>query len=338
MRKISQKGYLVTGCAGFIGYHVVENLLNNGCKVLGVDSMYQSPDLCIKDWRLSQLEGSDGFIFCRINFCDVHNFSSLITKALDSIGGVLDGVIHLGGRAGIRQSVSNPHDYYESNVLGTLNVLEFCRTHGIKKFVFASSSSLYSGVGEIPFSESINTDRPISPYAASKKAAEELCFSYHYLHGMDITVFRFFSVYGSAGRPDMSPFRFIQSVIEGVPLTFFGNGTQRRDFTYIEDIVNGIIKGLKPLGYEIINLGSGRPISLKNLVRRIEFITEKSAKVRYSSANHADAPITHACIKKAYCTMGWRPQTDLDDGLRLCIDWYYRERAWLSRLNALMDF
>ena len=122
MRNISQKRYLVRGCAGFIGYHVVENLLNNGCKVLGVDSMYQSPDLSIKDWRLSQLEGSDGFIFCRINFCDVHNFSSLITKALDSIGGVLDGVIHLGGRAGIRQSVSNPHDYYESNVLGTLNL------------------------------------------------------------------------------------------------------------------------------------------------------------------------------------------------------------------------
>jgi nucleoside-diphosphate-sugar epimerase len=333
MRNIPQKAYLVTGCAGFIGYHVVENLLNNGCKVLGVDSMYQSPDLCIKDWRLSQLEGSNGFIFCRINFCDVHNFSSLITKALDSIG-VLDGVIHLGGRAGIRQSVSNPLDYYESNVLGTLNVLEFCRAHGIKKFVFASSSSLYSGVGEMPFSESVNTDRPISPYAASKKAAEELCFSYHYLHGMDITVFRFFSVYGPAGRPDMSPFRFIQSVIEGVPLTFFGNGTQQRDFTYIEDIVNGIIKGLKPLGYEIINLGSGRPISLKNLVRRIESITGKRAEVCYSDPDQADVKITHACIKKAYSKIEWAPRTDLDSGLKTCIRWYEKQREWVRRLNA----
>ena len=218
--------------------------------------------------------------------------------------------------------------------MGTLNLLEFCRAHGIKKFVFASSSSLYSGVGKMPFSEDANTDRPISPYAASKKAAEELCFSYHYLHGMDVTVFRFFSVYGPAGRPDMSPFRFIQSVIEGAPLTFFGNGTQQRDFTYIEDIVNGIIKGLKPLGYEIINLGSGRPISLKNLVRRIEFITGKSAEVCYSDPDQADVKITHACIKKAYSKIEWAPRTDLDSGLKACIRWYEKQREWVRRLNA----
>jgi len=332
MRNISQKAYLVTGCAGFIGYHLVENLLNRGCKVLGVDSMYLSPDLSIKDWRLSQLEDRSEFVFCRIDFCDVQNFSNLITKALESIG-ELDGVIHLGGRAGIRQSVDRPLDYYESNVLGTLNLLEFCRRYRIEKFVLASSSSLYSGIKTMPLSEEAITDRPISPYAASKKAAEELSFSYHYLNGIDITVFRFFSVYGPAGRPDMSPFKFIQSIIEGFPLTFFGNGAQQRDFTYVTDIVNGIVKGLKPLGYELINLGSGKPFSLKDLVCKIECITGKSAEVRYSDADHVDAQITHACRKKAYNTIGWTPQTDLDIGLRSCIEWYYREREWLSRLN-----
>ena len=326
-----QNVYLVTGCVGFIGYHTTKNLLDKGHKVLGIDSMYPSPDLLVKEWRLSQLIEKNGFIFHRFDFCDMQNNSKIFTDTVNSLG-ELDAVIHLGGRAGVRQSVDSPYSYYDSNVLGTLNLLEFCRDFGVKKFIFASSSSLYSSVKDVPFSENANTDRTISPYAASKKAAEELCFTYHYLHGIDITIFRFFSVYGPAGRPDMSPFRFVQAIIENIPLTFYGNGTQQRDFTYVEDIVNGIVKGLKPLGYDIINLGSGKPISLKNLVCKIESITGNRAQICYSKTDQADTIITHACIKKAYGKIDWEPKNEIDYGLKKCVEWYEEERSWLRQL------
>lgn len=257
--------YLVTGCAGFIASRVTEFLLADGHTVVGVDNLNDAYDVRLKHWRLDQIKNHPNFHFHKLDICD---HSALEHSTLDVP--CFDAVINLAARAGIRQSVENPWVYFETNVTGTLSLLELCRQSGVKKFVLASTSSLYGANNSRPFREDANTDGPLSPYAASKKAAEALCYTYHYLYDIDMTVFRYFTVYGPAGRPDMSPFRFVQWIIEGYPVTVYGDGQQSRDFTYVDDIAHGTIAGLQSLGYEVINLGSDTPVVLMDAIRLVE--------------------------------------------------------------------
>jgi nucleoside-diphosphate-sugar epimerase len=244
-------------------------------------------------------------------------------------------VINLAARAGVRQSVENPWVYVDTNVTGTLNLLELCREFEVKKFVLASTSSLYGENNPLPFSEEASTDRPLSPYAASKKGAESLCHSYHHLYGIDVTIFRFFTVYGPAGRPDMSAFRFVQWISEGKPVTVYGDGKQSsRDYTYLEDIARGVIAGLKPLEYEVINLGSDSPIVLIDTIRLIEELVGRKAELSHQPFHPADVRATWANIQKAEELLGWRPQVRFRQGITALVEWYQTNREWAKHIQT----
>jgi nucleoside-diphosphate-sugar epimerase len=245
-----------------------------------------------------------------------------------------DKVINLAARAGVRYSLINPFVYLSTNAEGTLNLLELMKKYGIKKFVLASTSSLYAGQ-PMPFKEDLPVNTPISPYAASKKAAEVMSYTYHYLYDIDVTVVRYFTVYGPAGRPDMSIFRFIKWIDEGTPIELFGDGSQSRDFTYVDDIAKGTIKAVfKDVGYEIINLGGGKnPISLNEIISKIEKYLGKKAKIDYKPFHKADLKETWADITKAERILGWKPEIDIDEGLKRTIDWYIENRDWLKDIK-----
>ncbi len=319
---------LLTGVAGFIAARVAEFLLDDGHSVLGLDNLNDAYDVRMKEYRLSRLQGREGFTFRRVDISD----RAALAAAVE--GQSFDAVINLAARAGVRTSVENPWVYLETNATGTLNLLDLCRTRGIPKFVLASTSSLYGADTPAPFREDADTSRPLSPYAASKKAAEALCYTYHYLYGLDVTVFRYFTVYGPAGRPDMSLFRFTQWISEGRPVHVFGDGRQSRDFTYVDDIARGTILGLKPLGYEIINLGSDRPHELNEVIRLIETATGRQAQIVYGERHKADVPATWASIEKAERLLGWRPQITLAEGVQRLVTWYQAERAWASQIET----
>jgi nucleoside-diphosphate-sugar epimerase len=234
-----------------------------------------------------------------------------------------DAVINLAARAGVRASVEDPWIYYETNVTGTLNLLECCRRGGVKKFILASTSSVY-GLNDVPFREDDNTDMALSPYAASKKAAEVLCHTYHYLYGLDISIPRYFTVYGPGGRPDMSIFRFMKNISEGRPIEVYGDGTQKRDFTYIDDIAEGTIRMLSLRGYQIINLGNSSSVELKDVIRGIEGLLERRAQITYLSRHPADVLATQAAIDEAEEFLGWKPDVKINEGLRKTVDWFLR--------------
>jgi len=314
---------LVTGCAGFIGSKVCEFLISDGHTVIGLDDVNDAYDQRLKKWRLAQLEGMSGFTFHQLDICNRRALSLLASNAKGS-----DAVINMAARAGVRQSVENPWIYIDTNITGMLNLLECCREWGIKKFVLASTSSLYGANNPRPFREDANTDGPLSPYAASKKGSEAFCFTYHYLYGIDVTVLRYFTVYGPAGRPDMSLFRFVQWISEGRTVTVYGDGEQSRDFTYVDDIARGTIAGLKPLGYEIINLGSDRPVVLKHAIQLVERLTKQKAKIEYKPRHPADVLATWADITKAQSVLGWRPQTRFEEGVGRLVQWYQENHEW----------
>ena len=243
-------------------------------------------------------------------------------------------IINLAARAGVRASIEDPWVYFETNVTGTLNLLELCREYDINKFVLASTSSLYGSGNTLPFREDADTNHPLSPYAASKKAAETLCYTYHYLYGIDVTVFRYFTVYGPAGRPDMSLFRFVQWISEGHPVTVFGDGTQSRDFTYVDDIARGTIAGLKPLGYEVINLGSDTPVVLLDAIHLIENLTGNEAILNYQPRHPADVLETWANIQKAKDLLGWQPEVSFRNDMQRLINWYQENRDWAKDVRT----
>ena len=312
---------LVAGCAGFIGWKVSELLLKDGHVVTGVDGIVPGYDMGLKKWRLSRLQSETGFAFLRLDIADQEALSSVARQE------PFDGVVNLAARAGVRQSVEAPRAYYETNVIGTLNLLELCRKKQVPKFVLASSSSVY-GDGERPSRESQPADQPLSPYAASKKSAEGLCYSYHHLYGMDITVLRYFTVYGPAGRPDMSVFRFTRSIVEDEPLVLYGDGSQERDFTYVDDIARGTLAALVPVGFEVINLGSSRPVSLLRLIELLEGLVGRRARIERRPGHPADVPATWADISKAKRLLGWEPHTPLEAGLQRVVEWYMENREW----------
>jgi nucleoside-diphosphate-sugar epimerase len=242
--------------------------------------------------------------------------------------------VNLAARAGVRQSVADPWVYFETNVTGTLNLLDLCRANGVRKFVLASTSSLYGKHNPLPYSEDADTNRPLSPYAASKKAAEAISYTYHYLHGLDVTVLRYFTVYGPSGRPDMSLFRFVQWIAEGRVVTVFGDGSQSRDFTYVEDIARGTIAALRPAGFEVVNLGSDKPAVLIDVIRSIERLLGRKARLQYEQMHPADVPATWAAIGKARRLLGWEPQTTLERGLETIVQWYRENRDWAKDVRT----
>jgi UDP-glucuronate 4-epimerase len=320
--------YLVTGAAGFIGARTSEMLLEQGHTVVGIDNMNDAYDPRMKDYRLKKLQALDGFTFHK---ADISGKSSIDLFRDEK----LDGVINLAARAGVRYSVENPWVFLESNVMGTLNMLEVCRQFGCKKFIIASTSSIYGENPIYPTPETASSSEPMQPYAASKKGAEALAHSYHHLYNIDVTVVRYFTVYGPAGRPDLAIFRFVKWIIEGEPIRINGNGKQSRGFTYVDDIARGTIAALKPLGYEIINLGGHEVITINELVELIEELTGKKANVQYGPPNLADMFMNQADVTKAREVLGWNPQVNLRQGIKNLIDWYYAERGWAHEVQML---
>ncbi len=320
--------YLVTGVAGFIASRVAEMLLEAGHTVVGVDNLNDAYDQRLKDYRLARLTRRAGFVFHTLDITD--------RDAVFALGEehAFDAVINLAARAGVRYSVENPWVYLETNATGVLNLLEMSRRAGVPKFVQASTSSLYGEGNAVPYREDANTDRVLSPYAASKKAAEALCYTYHRLYGLDVTVFRYFTVYGPAGRPDMAPFRFIQWISEGRPLRLFGDGSQSRDFTYVDDIARGTLLGLKPLGYEVINLGNDRPYTVRELIALIERAVGRKANIVHEPRHPADVETTWASIEKARRLLGWEPTISLPEGIQRTVAWYQAERAWAAQIST----
>ncbi len=322
--KIAGSGsrYLVTGAAGFIGAAVCHELQRLGHDILAIDNFNDAYDVRLKLWRRDQLARS-GIQIRPLDICHRPELSQVVRER------PLDGIIHLAARAGVRQSVENPWVYIDTNVTGTLNLLDLCVSLGIRKLVLASTSSAYGDAGEKgPIPETQPTERPLSPYAASKRAAELLCHSYHHLHGLDVSVLRYFTVYGPAGRPDMSLFRFVQAVREGRTVTVFGDGTQSRDFTFVEDIARGTVAALRPLGYEIINLGSDRPWVLRDILGLIESLLGQKARIEHRPMHMADVRATWAQITKAQKLLDWAPRTTAEEGVGALVAWYEAERAW----------
>jgi UDP-glucuronate 4-epimerase len=332
----TQSPILVTGCVGFIGWKVSELLLGEGHTVIGIDNLNEAYDARLKRWRLQQLEGQPNFNFHRLDITDRPALRNLFNSKFESRKSKFDAVMNLAARAGVRQSLEDPWAYYETNVTGTLNLLELCREFSVPKFVLASTSSVY-GEAARPFREEVSTDRPLSPYAASKKAAEALCYTYHHLYGLDMTIFRYFTVYGPAGRPDMSIFRFIKWMAEGESVIVYGDGTQERDFTYVDDIARGTVLGLKPVGYAVINLGSDHPVPLKRVIALLEDLLGQPARIDRRPAHRTDVPATWADVSQAKRLLGWEPFMTFEEGLEKTVAWYREQRQWAKAIAVGPD-
>ncbi|MDZ4158349.1 MAG: SDR family NAD(P)-dependent oxidoreductase, partial [Anaerolineaceae bacterium] len=305
------KTILVTGAAGFIGHRVCEFLLADGHTVVGVDNLNDAYDIRLKHWRLNRLKAHPGFIFYQQDICERDGFNKIFADHSP-----LEAVINLAARAGVRYSVENPWAYLETNATGTLNALEFSRHHRVPKFVLASTSSIYGANAPLPTPEDADSDHPLQPYSASKKGAEAMCHAYHFLYGLDVTIFRYFTVYGPAGRPDMVMFRFIQWICEGKPVQLNGSGQQTRGFTFVDDIARGTIQGLKPLGYEIINLGGHETISINQMIATLEELIGRKATLEFYPPHPADMTANWANVEKAARLLGWQPQIPLAEGMR----------------------
>ncbi|MBH53340.1 MAG: nucleotide sugar epimerase [Opitutaceae bacterium] len=318
---------LLTGCAGFVGWKTAELLAEQGHQVIGIDNVNDYYDVDMKRWRLNQLTPLKKFRFYEIDLEDRAVIEALFEEH------AFNAVINLAARAGVRSSMENPHIYIQTNALGNLNLLDAMRQKGVKKFVLASTSSLYAGQ-EMPFLESLPVNEPISPYAASKKAAEAMAYTYHHLYGIDVSIVRYFTVYGPAGRPDMAPLRFVRWIDEGTPITLFGDGSQSRDFTYVDDIAHGTIAALKKIGFEIINLGGGKnPISISRMIETFETLLNKKAVIDEKPFIKADMLHTWAEISKAKTLLDWEPQVSFEKGMRNLVDWYLAEKEWVSQIQ-----
>ncbi len=324
--------YLVTGVAGFIAAKVCEHILDQGDQVVGVDNLNDYYDVRLKEWRLAQLQKNrnvDNFRFLKL---DIENQTDLFD--LFENQGSFDGILNLAARAGVRYSMENPHVYLSTNAEGTLNLLECMRKTGCNKLVLASTSSLYAGQ-PMPFTETLAVNEPLSPYAASKKAAELMAYSYYKLYEIDVSIVRYFTVFGPAGRPDMSIFRFIKWIDEEIPIELLGDGTQSRDFTFVDDIARGSVAALRGVGYEIINLGGGRnPVALNAIIERLEYLLGKKAKIDHKPFHVADIRETWADIQKAKELLGWEPCVSLDEGLEKSVKWHMDNQDWLKDVRV----
>ncbi len=321
------KHVLVTGAAGFIASRICEFLLDDGIEVTGIDILNDIYDRRLKEYRLDKLTGREGFHFAKTDITDFEALEKLFTNAK------FDACINIAGIPGVRLSMKDPWLYLDVNTKGTLNLLESCRRHDVQKFIQASTSSIYGENAPYPTDETASSDRPLQPYSASKKGAEAECHAYHYLYDLDVTIFRFFTVYGPAGRPDMAIYRFVKWISEGEPIRLNGDGEQTRGFTYVDDIARGCVAGLKPVGYEIMNLGGHESISINELIHKLEEIIGKPAVIEHLPVVKADMLANLADISKARRLLNWEPEVSLDEGLRRTAAWYQAEREFLKDIR-----
>lgn len=322
-----QMNCLVTGCAGFIGSRVSSLLLQQGHRVVGIDDLNDYYDVTLKHHRLDALTLKFGFRFHQAGIENAADVNRIFEQHR------FDAVINLAAAVGVRYSIENPQIYMSTNQIGNLNLLEAIRRHGVNKYVLASTSSLYAGQ-KMPFLETLPVNTPISPYAASKKGAESMAWTYHHLFDIDTTVLRYFTVYGPAGRPDMGIFRFVRWIAEGQPIQLFGDGTQSRDFTYVDDIAAGTIKALRPVGFETINLGGGNnPTCLNQVLSMIGDRLGCEPEIQQLPPHLSDMKSTHADISKAARLLDWKPTVAIGDGLDRCIEWYLDNLPWSAELS-----
>ncbi|MBI14775.1 MAG: nucleotide sugar epimerase [Chloroflexi bacterium] len=317
--------YTVTGAAGFIASVVSTKLLESGHEVVGIDNLNDAYDITIKNWRLEKLQDYANFSF-------IENDISTSSRSWTDSFKNADSILHLAGRAGVRQSVETPHVYIESNVLGTLNVLEAVKDHNIQNIVIASTSSVYGSSLIQPYDEDSESSKVLSPYAASKKSAETLAHAYHHLYGINTQILRFFTVYGPAGRPDMSIFRFIKGISDGSEILLYGDGGER-DFTYVDDIAEGVCKAGDLEGYNIINLGGDNPVRIKKIIELIEKYTSKSASIKVVGRDPADVPSTWANINTAKDILSWEPNVSIEVGISRTVDWYKDNYDWAKKID-----
>ena len=326
---------LVTGAAGFIGFHTCKKLLERGDTVIGLDNFNDYYDVSLKDSRAAVLETYDNFLMFRLNLQDREGMEGLFAAEK------FDKVVHLAAQAGVRYSIENPHSYIESNIVGTLHVLEGCRHHDVEHLVYASSSSVYGANTTMPFSIHQNVDHPLALYGATKKANELMAHTYSNLYQLPTTGLRFFTVYGPFGRPDMALFLFTRNIIEGRPIDVFNYGKHRRDFTYVDDIVEGVIRtmdhtatpnenwdsanpdpGTSRAPYRIYNIGNQQPIELMRYIEVIEDCLGKKAEMNMLPLQDGDVPDTYADAEDLRIDVGYKPDTTIEVGIRNFIDWY----------------
>lgn len=313
---------IVTGAAGFIGSHVSRVLLERGDEIVGVDSMNPYYSVRLKESRLELLQARSRFIFRRIDLADRYAAERLFDDVKP------EGVIHLAAQPGVRYSLENPHAYVDANVTGFLNVLEGCRRHPVAHLVYASSSSVYGGNTKVPFSVTDNVDHPVSLYAATKKANELMAHTYSHLFGIPVTGLRFFTVYGPWGRPDMAPMLFTKAILEGRPIQVFNYGNMSRDFTYVDDIVEGVLRIYErpPVGpgvrATVYNIGNSAPVDLMRFITILEQLLGKSAEKQMLPMQPGDVPATYADVHDLERDVGFRPQVSLEEGLRRLVQWY----------------
>jgi len=326
---------LITGAAGFIGMHVAQRLLARGDEVVGIDNLNDYYDVRLKEARLAQLAGLPGFRFVRLDIADTAGVAALFEQE------GFDGVINLAAQAGVRYSLQNPHAYAQSNLVGFVNLLEGCRHGKVKHFVYASSSSVYGGNTKMPFSEHDRVDHPVSLYAATKKSNELMAHAYSHLFGLPATGLRFFTVYGPWGRPDMSYFLFADAILAGRPIDVFNHGRMQRDFTYIDDIAEGVVRVLdRPAApspafdkerpdpatswapYRVFNIGNHQPVELMAFIGALETALGRQAEKRFLPMQDGDVPATYADTAELRAATGFDPATPVEEGVRRFVEWY----------------
>ena len=335
MNDPSGKPILVTGAAGFIGYHLAERLLRDGRKVVGLDNLNDYYDPALKEARLERLEAADGFTFARLDLADRQGMEALFADH------AFDTVVHLAAQAGVRYSIENPNSYVDSNLVGFLHILEGCRHSEVRHLVYASSSSVYGANTAMPFSVHHNVDHPLSLYAATKKANELMAHTYAHLYGLPTTGLRFFTVYGPWGRPDMALFKFTRKILAGEPIDVFNYGNHRRDFTYIDDIVEGVVRVMDhlPQGnaewsgdhpdpatsrapWRVYNIGNNQPVELMRYIEVIEDCLGKKAEKNLLPMQPGDVPDTYADVTALTEDVGYKPDTPIEEGVKRFVEWY----------------
>lgn len=313
---------LITGGAGFIGSHLAENLVAEGYRVICIDDFNDYYDPRIKWENIAGLQARPEFRLVKGDITDNETLEKLFSAWK------IDQVVHLAARAGVRPSLRQPALYEKVNVGGTINLLEQCIKYQVKKFVFGSSSSVYGEQDQIPFSEDDRIERPISPYAATKRAAELICYTYHHLYQLSVTCLRFFTVYGPRQRPEMAIHKFTSLIYQRQPIPLYGDGSSSRDYTFISNIISGIRAAMsRDFGYEIINLGNSSPIQLKELVRLIEDALGLTARIDFQPPQSGDVTRTYADISKAQKLLGYHPEVPIEEGIALFVDWFKRRRT-----------
>lgn len=311
---------LVTGGAGFIGSHLTKRLLSEGYSVACVDNFNDYYNHKIKVANVNQFKRHRRFSLYEADICYIKELKKIFKKEAP------EKVCHLSAAVGVRSSIESPHFYIRNNIKGSMNILDLSVRSGVNNFIFASSSAVYGNNKKIPFSEKDRTDNPISPYGATKKAGELLAYTYHQLYGLNCTILRFFTVYGPAGRPDMAPFLFTDAIHRGKPIMKFGKGNSKRDYTYIDDIIDGIMASLKKnFSYEIINLGNNKPAELNYLISLIERLLKKKTNILQLGKQVGDVDITYADISKAKKLLGYKPKITIEEGMEKFIQWYLRK-------------